>query len=166
MNIRKSFTRNPEGLCVLGSLIQPKSECLFDYWTIHHFYYTGFVYIILHHLLQIKTVKYAILLSLFISILHGIEEYLGNTTKYSLEGFFGDYIAPLFFTNIDVTKRTIDNDYLENSIGDVLSGVIACILIIIYWKVYNKLPYWYLYGIFSIFIMIRYKVKKMWSIDK
>ena len=46
----------------------------------------------------------------------------------------------------------INNDYLDNSIGDVLSGVISNILIIFFWYNYGKLPYFYLLGVFPIFI--------------
>jgi hypothetical protein len=83
-----------------------------------------------------------------------VEEYLGNTTKISAEGIVIDNIAPFIDPKINVKNREIDNDYLENSIGDVLSGSVSCALIIMYWKYYGELPYFYLIGIIPIFFML------------
>ncbi len=151
---KRSFTWNPEETCIFGSITRPKSECIFDYWSIYHFYFTGFAYIILHHLLKINNLKDAIVLTSILTIIHVIEEYFGNTTKLSLEGIVIDNIGPIFNPRVNPKNRKIDDDYLQNSIGDVLSGVIACLLIIWYWKQYNVLPYNYLWGIIIIFFML------------
>jgi len=151
---KKSFTWNPKGVCVFGSLTKPQSSCFFDYWSIYHFYFTGFFYILLHHYLNISSIKGVILLFMILTVIHVAEEVLGNTTRISGEGIFFDYIAPLIDPKIDPKMRKIDDDYIENSIGDVLSGVISTILIIGYWMKYKKLPYFYLYGLIIVFFML------------
>jgi hypothetical protein len=161
MTNRHSFTWNPRGICVFGSIINPKSTCVFDYWSIYHFYFTGFVYLILHHLLGISSMTHAIILAVIVTILHSIEEYLGNTSRISLEGIVADYIGPLIDSRIDPTMREIDNDYLDNSIGDILSGIISCVMIIIYWHYYGHLPYYYLLGFIIVFIMLLLKAPGM-----
>lgn len=161
--IKKSFTLNPQGTCIFGSFAQPKSVCVFDYWSIHHFYITGVIYIILHHTLDISTLESAILLNVLITILHTTEEYLGNTTRLSFEGIVIDYISPLIDPKIKPELRGIDNDYLQNSIGDVVSGIICCSFIIWYWNKYNTLPYFYLYGSFLIFIMLLQQSKQLYD---
>ena len=67
--------------------------------------------------------------------------------KKSVEGVVINHIGPLIIPDINPEKREIDNDYLDNSIGDVLSGFIANILIILFWCKYNKLPYFYIIGL-------------------
>lgn len=152
---KKSFTWNPDP-CIFGWLTEPTSECFFDYWSIHHFYFTGFAYIILHHLLNISTVPDALILCTIVTILHGIEEYQGNTSRLSIEGIVADTIGPLVDPKVNPENREIDNDYFQNSIGDVTSGLISCGLIIWYWYHYRELPYWYLYGIIPmLFILSR-----------
>src|SRR3989304_7139769 len=98
---KKSFTWNPEGLCIFDSFTDPKSICLFDYWTIYHFYFTGFFYIILHHYFGINDLFCAILLMIILTLVHIFEEYLGNTTRLSLEGVTIDNIYPLINPNFD-----------------------------------------------------------------
>tara|TARA_B110000495_G_C22980090_1_gene576031 strand:+ start:1005 stop:1508 length:504 start_codon:yes stop_codon:yes gene_type:complete len=154
---RKSFTLNPSFCFIDTSFKNPKSECLFDFWSIHHFYWQGFCYIILHHLFNIKSIKQSMYLCGLLSILHAAEEYFGNIGSLSLEGIVIDNIGPLVDTKIDPKLRGYDNDYLDNSIGDVLSGIISCILIIIYWRYYKKLPYLYLYGVFIILYLLLQK---------
>ncbi len=92
---KRSFTWNPKGTCILGSWSNPQSTCLFDYWSIYHFYFSGFIYILLHHYLKIDNIRDAIKLFIFINLLHVLEEYLGNTTRLSGEGLIIDYVAPL-----------------------------------------------------------------------
>ena len=41
------------------------------------------------------------------------------------------------------------------SIGDVLSGFIACILITIYWYYNKNLPYFYLIFVIMIYLMLK-----------
>ena len=149
---RKSFTKNPNFCLIDKSFSNPKSECVFDSWSIQHFYWQGFIYLIMHHLLNIKNIKEAILLCILITILHAIEEYSGNREKKSVEGVVINHIGPLIIPEIKPEKREIDNDYLDNSIGDVLSGFIANILIILYWCKYNKLPYFYIIGLVPVII--------------
>ena len=48
-------------------------------------------------------------------------------------------------------KRKIDNDYIDNSIGDVLAGMISNALIILYWYKFKSLPYFYLLLFFPVF---------------
>lgn len=123
----------------------------------------GFFYIILHHLLKIKHTNQAIKLCIFLTILHVFEEYLGNTNKYSLEGVVIDNIGPLIDSKVNPKLRKIDNDYLDNSIGDVLSGVISCVLIIIYWLYNKKLPYMYLFGVVVILGMLLQKAGMLYD---
>ncbi len=160
---KRSFTWNPNGVCIFGSYSNPKSECMFDYWSILHLYFTGFAYIILHHLLKISSVKGALILTFVLTIFHGTEEYLGNTNKISLEGIVLDYLGPLIDPKVNPKNREVDNDYLENSIGDVLSGVVACILIITYWYYYKKLPYLYLLGIVIMVYMLLRKAHMLYD---
>lgn len=146
---KRSFTLNPENCIVKFG--EADSKCYFDSWSIHHFYYQGFFYIIFHHFLKIKSIKGALFLLVLLTVIHGIEEYFGNTRLLSLEGIFIDYLGPIVNPKIDIRLRGPDNDYLQNSIGDVLSGFIATVLIILYWIYYKRLPYFYLYFIIIIF---------------
>jgi hypothetical protein len=150
--LRKSFTINPDFCIIDTNFKKPKSICLFDTWSLHHFFWQGFFYIILHHLFNIKDIRYSILLFSFLTLVHIIEEYLGNTNKLSIEGIVIDKLGPIIDPKIKPELREIDNDYLDNSIGDVLSGIISNILIIFFWYKYKTLPYYYLLGIFPIFI--------------
>lgn len=159
---RPVFSWNPEGTCLFGSWHNTKSKCLFDYWTVYHFYFTGFLYIIIHHQLKLQDPKDMTKLIVFLTLLHAIEEYLGNTSRISLEGVVTDYIGPKLDSRIKPHKREIDNDYLQNSIGDVLSGVIACLLIVWYWNTHKKLPYFYLWYIIPIYFMLMTKSKMLW----
>ena len=151
--MRKSFKANPN-FCLIDLIYHPSSECMFDSWSIHHFYWQGFFYMILHHLLKIKNIKHSIILTLFLTILHIIEEYFGNTGLLSFEGIIIDNIGPIINSKIDVKLRNHDNDYLDNSIGDILAGLLSCILITYYWIKYNKLPYFYLLFIIVILFML------------
>lgn len=151
MNKNKSFTFNPNFCLIDYNYYKPKSSCVFDYWSIHHFYWQGFFYIIIHHYLKLKNPKHILLLLSILTILHAFEEYLGNIGMLSLEGIFIDNLSPLFDSKVDVSLRVKDNDYMDNSIGDVISGVLSCILIIIYWYKFKKLPYFYIF--LSIFIL-------------
>ena len=54
---------------------------------------------------------------------------MGNTNKLSIEGIVIDKLGPIIDPKIKPELREIDNDYLDNSIGDVLSGIISNILI-------------------------------------
>ena len=142
--IRRSFTSNPN-FCLLDTEFRrPRSICVFDTWSVHHFFWQGAFYIFFHQLLNIKDIKHSITLFIILSIVHTIEEYLGNTSKISLEGIFIDTLGPLVDPKVKPEKREIDNDYIENSIGDVVSGMISNILIVIYWYKFGSLPYWYL----------------------
>ena len=57
----------------------------------------------------------------------------------SLEGIFIDYLGPIVNPKIDIRLRGPDNDYLQNSIGDVLSGFIATVLIILLLDLLQKI---------------------------
>lgn len=146
--------------CILGSFFNPKSSCLIDYWSIYHFYFTGFIYILLLNYFKVTKIDTAVKIAILLTIGHAIEEYLGNTSRISIEGVFIDNIGPLIDSKIKPENRKINNDTIYNSIGDVLSGVICCILIVFYLYRYKKLPYWFLYGIVIIGIML-YKKRKM-----
>ena len=160
--IRKSFKLNPN-FCVIHLNEDSKnSECIFDHWSIDHFYWQGFIYIIIHHFLRLKKINHMIILTGILTFLHIIEEYLGNTQKVSLEGIVADYIGPLIDKRIDPSLREIDNDYLDNSIGDVFSGFFSCVLIILYWIKFKHLPYFYLiFSIVIVYVLLRYKVPKI-----
>jgi hypothetical protein len=146
---KRSFTLNPNN-CII-KFGKPNSACFFDSWSKDHFYWQGFFFIIIFHFFQIKNLRNALILAGVLTGIHIIEEYLGNTSKISLEGLFVDYIGPLINPKIKTELRELDNDYLQNSIGDVLSGLLSNILIICYWLKYKRLPYIYL--LFSILII-------------
>lgn len=146
---KRSFTQNPNNCFIKFG--KPNSACYFDSWSIHHFYWQGFYFIIFFHFLKIQKLKYAVILALVLTLIHILEEYLGNTSRISLEGLFIDYIGPLINPRIKTELRELDNDYLQNSIGDVLSGLLSNILIIAYWLKYKKIPYIYL--LFSILVI-------------
>ena len=149
---RKSFKINPNFCLIDTNFKKPHSICVFDTWSLHHFFWQGFAYILLHYLFNIKDIKYCILICFLLSLIHLIEEYLGNTNKISIEGIVIDNLGPLLVPKIKTELREIDNDYLDNSIGDVLSGLISNILIIFFWYKYKKLPYLFLLGIIPLFI--------------
>lgn len=147
---RKSFTWNPNFCLIDKNIKKPSSSCVFDSWSIQHYYWQGFAYLIFHHFLKIKKLKEAILLCILLTIIHCLEEFKGNTDKISIEGAVANHIGPLVVPKIKPEKRELDNDYLDNSIGDVLSGLIANLLIILYWWKFKKLPYFYLIGVIPI----------------
>ena len=136
----KRFRLNPQFCFLDKNIDKPKSACVFDYYSIQHFYWQGFAYLLIHRLLNIQTLKNAIILIIVLTILHVIEEYLDNVSKLSLQGIIIDNIGPLIDKRIDTSKRMPDDDYLDNSIGDVLSGVISCIILVAYWNRTGKLP--------------------------
>jgi hypothetical protein len=160
--IRKSFTLNPAFCLLSTNYDNPQSECLFDSWSIHHFYWQGFCYIILHYLFNINTIKNAIILCVILSIGHLLEEYFGNIGLLSLEGIVIDNIGPLINSKINPNLREYDNDYLDNSIGDVISGMLSNILIILYWYYNGKLPHFYLGGVFIIFYLLLKKAPMLY----
>ena len=149
--VRKSFTLNPN-FCLLDTQFKnPRSICVFDTWSAHHFFWQGALYMIFHLIFEIKEIKQSIILFLILTLLHLIEEYLGNTSKISLEGIVIDNLGPIIDTKIKPEKRKIDNDYIDNSIGDVLAGMISNALIILYWYKFKSLPYFYLLLFFPVF---------------
>ena len=150
--MRRSFTLNPN-FCLLDTHFKkPRSICLFDTWSLHHFFWQGVAYILLHELFEIKDLKYSILLLIFLTLIHTIEEFLGNTNRLSMEGIVIDNLGPIIDPKIKPELRKIDNDYLDNSIGDVLSGIISNVLILLFWYKYKSLPYYYLLGVVPIFM--------------
>lgn len=149
--MRRSFTLNPNFCLIDNDFRNPKSICLFDTWSIHHFFWQGAFYILLHDLLKIKKIKHSIILFLVLTLLHVIEEYLGNMSRISLEGIVIDNLGPIINQRVKPEKRKIDNDYLDNSLGDVISGIISNILIILFWYKYKSLPYLYLILFFPVF---------------
>jgi hypothetical protein len=146
---KRSFIFNPK-FCLI-KFGEANSKCVFDLWSIHHFYWQGFFYLLVHHILKIKTLKNSIILTILFTLLHILEEYFGNIGLFSFEGLFIDYIGPIVNPKINIKLRKKDNDYLDNSIGDVISGLFSNILIIFYWYHFKKLPYNYL--LFSIFVL-------------
>lgn len=161
---QKSFTFNPN-FCLV-KLGKANSECMFDSWSIHHFYWQGFIYIILHHFLKIKDIKLALLILVILTSLHTLEEYLGNTGPFSLEGIVIDTIGPLVNPKIDIKLREPDNDYFDNSIGDVLSGFTSNSLIILYWYYFKKLPYSYLLLVFFVLYLLYRKSYMLYPKNK
>uniref|UniRef100_A0A6C0J6S8 Uncharacterized protein n=1 Tax=viral metagenome TaxID=1070528 RepID=A0A6C0J6S8_9ZZZZ len=93
----------------------------------------------------------AIILAIILTLIHILEEYYGNTSMNSIEGIFIDNIGVIINPKINPELRKPDNDYLQNSIGDVGSGLISNLLIYWYWIKYGKLPYFFLY--FSIVVL-------------
>lgn len=160
---RKSFTFNPRGTCLFGSWNNPKSVCVFDYWSIYHFYFTGLVYLIVHYILNIQSIKGSSILLCLITLIHIMEEYLGNTTRKSMEGIVIDYIAPIFDPKIKPELRGIDNDFLQNSIGDVFAGVLSSGFVAWYSarNNYKKLPWWYICFLPIIIFMLFQKSKML-----
>ena len=163
MDKPQRFTWNPIPCMMDFNYKKPRSACLFDYWSIHHGYWQGFFYILLHHFLKITSIKSAIILGVILTILHFIEEYLGNTNKISFEGIVVENIGPIFDPKINPDLREIDDDYLDNSIGDVFSGIIITCLIIGYWYIFGKLPYFYLFGFFIVFYMLLQKADMLYE---
>ena len=147
---KRSFTRNPNFCFIQWK--HPDSACFFDWWSIHHFYWQGFFYLLLHYFLKIRSIKSALLLTVVLTLLHIIEEYLGNTSKYSLEGIVIDNLGPVINPKIDPKLRRPDND-LENSIGDVTAGLIANLLLVFYWYYFKELPWFYLIFLIAIIAM-------------
>ena len=145
-----------KNICLYGNI---KSKCMFNSWSFHHFYWQGLIFLVLHSIFKIKTVKYSILLIIILTLLHIIEEYLGNNSRISLKGLVIDYIGPLLDNKIKIKKRELDNDSIQNSIGDVLSGILSNILIFYYWYYFNKLPYIYILGRIPIYIDLMKKAK-------
>lgn len=164
--MKKSFRKNPNFCLVDNSWEKPKSECLLDWWSIHHFYWQGFAYIILHHFLNIKSLKGVTIVTIFLTFIHILEEYFGNTSRISLEGIFVDKLGPLIDSKININLRSPDNDYIDNSIGDVLSGIVSNILIVIFWYKYNKLPYFYLLLSIPVLYSLNTKKKKLYNKKK
>lgn len=158
----KSFKLNPEFCLIDKDFKTPKSVCVFDIWSLHHFFWQGLAYLLIHEFLKIKELKYSFLIFVILSFIHTIEEYLGNTSRISMEGIVIDNICPLLNTKIKPEKREIDNDYLDNSIGDVLSGMLSNLLIILYWYKFNKLPYFYLLGFLPIFLNLLSHAKRLY----
>ena len=93
-----------------------------------------------------------------------IDEYYSNIGMLSIEGVFVDTVGPIVDKKINIKLRTPDNDYLDNSIGDALSGLFSCILIILYLRAFKKLPYFYL--LFSILILFMLYTQKHLLYDK
>ncbi len=147
----RSFTLNPNFCLVDTDFKKPKSICVFDTWSLHHFFWQGVAYILVHELLEIKDIRHSITLFLVLTMIHIIEEYFGNTSRVSMEGIVIDNLGPIINPRLKPEKREIDNDYIDNSIGDVLSGMTSNILIILFWYKYGALPYWYLLLFFPIF---------------
>ena len=141
----------------------PNSLCLFDFRSISHGYWHGLIYIIIHYILKIKTLKLSIIISIILVCLHVIEEYIDNNSLYSFQGFIIDYIGPIFDNKINPKMRNPDNDSIYNTIGDVLSGLIINILIVLYWYKYKKLPLFYLFGLIPIIYMSLGKSHTLYS---
>ena len=148
-----------KSFCLYGDI---KKNCMFDAWSLHHFYWQGLVFLLLHSILKIKNMKNSILLLIVLTILHIIEEYLGNNSRISLEGIFIDNIGPLLDNKIKIEKRKLDDDSIENSIGDVLSGILSNILILYYWYHFKSLPYIYITGLIPIYYDLMNKAYKLY----
>ena len=157
-----SFTYNPNNCLIKFG--KADSKCYFDSWSIHHFYWQGFFFIIFCHIFRIKTIKQASIIILVLTFIHVLEEYFGNTIMFSLEGLFVDYIGPIINPKINTKLREIDNDYIQNSIGDVIAGLLSNILILLYWIKFKKMPYIYL--LFSIVIIYLLYQKSFLLYDK
>ena len=159
---RKSFTLNPHFCLFDLGYEKLKSSCLFDSWSIHHFYWQGFFYIIIHHLFKINKPVLAIKLTIFLTGMHILEEYIGNKGSLSMEGIVIDNIGPIVDPKINPKLRGYDNDYLDNSIGDVLSGLLCNILIVLYWYFFNRLPYFFLFGSIIIVVLLLKKARNIY----
>lgn len=141
--------------CLFDLRLKPKSECLFDLWSIHHGFWHGLIYLIFLHYLKPKKIKTIIFINIIIATVHSIEEYLDNNTYSSLSTYIINRYNPNYIEK--------DNDTFINSFGDVLIGIIVCIFITIYWLNYNKIPYLYSYGLIPIVItcvLFDYFIKK------
>ena len=149
--MKRSFRFNPEFCLIDKDFGNPKSICVFDTWSLHHFFWQGAIYIILHELFKIKNIEQSIFLFLILTILHIFEEYIGNISRISIEGIIIDNLGPIINPRVNPKKRKIDNDYLDNSLGDILSGIISNLIIILFWYKYKSVPYWYLLFFFPIF---------------
>ena len=139
---RPLFSWNPKGTCIVGSWNNPESKCVFDFWSAYHFYFSGLIFIgglIIFDYFQIKIMspsnwKSVLNWFILINILHIVEEYLGNTGRFSLEGVVIDSLGPLFVPGFHPEYRQPDNDYLQNSIGDVFSGILGALIpLLMFW---------------------------------
>lgn len=142
--MRRSFKLNPNFCFLDTNFKKPRHICFLDIWSAQHFFWQGVAYILLHELFEIKDIEHCILVGSILTLIHVIEEYLGNTSRISLEGIVIDNLGPLVDPKLKPEKRKIDNDYIDNSIGDVFSGMLSNILIILFWYKFGKLPYFYL----------------------
>ncbi len=101
--------------------------------------------------LGLRLKELAFRLVVILTVLHALEGYIDNISRFSLQGIITYYIGPLIDPKINPAKIHPDNDTLDNSIGDVISGLIACLLIVGYWIIYGKLPVLiYLIGIIPV----------------
>ena len=141
----------------------PKSSCLFDFWSLHHGYWHGLIYIIILYIFKIKSLKSSIIINIILVFFHALEEYIDNNSLYSFQGLIVDNIGPIFDKKINPKVRGPDDDTIYNSIGDVLSGLIISILIVIYWYKYKRLPLFYLFGIIPIIYMKLGKAHTLYS---
>ena len=113
------------------------NKCWFNLWSIQHFYYPAFFYslfltfLIKQNFSNQTTLLLALLGFAFIHIFHFIDEYLGNLTTYSPEGL----LRNIFYK--DDNKPT-DNDSIQNSFGDIISGFIGLLLILSFFLIKNE----------------------------
>jgi len=106
-----------------------ESKCWFNLWSIQHFYYPAFVlsiflYFISKYANRENKIIYALIAVGLIHIYHFIDEYLGNFTTYSPEGIVRDLLS-----NKESGKPT-DNDSIQNSFGDIISGFIGSLIVL------------------------------------
>ena len=59
--MRRSFTLNPN-FCLIDTEFKTKTLCVFDTWSVHHFFWQGVAYLLLHELFEIKELNIFILL--------------------------------------------------------------------------------------------------------
>lgn len=139
----RSFRFNPNGPTLFSTDPELLHESVFDYWSLFHFGNVAFFYTILLIIFKVKTSKTALKWFVVINVLHTIEEFLENLGPFNAENAFKQLFLrkmPDGSPNEDL-KNVKDNDYLDNSIGDVISGIVGSGLVFLYWKCAGKVPY-------------------------
>jgi hypothetical protein len=79
-----------------------------------------------------KTNSHAFTLLVITNLFHVFEEYLGNTTVYSIEGIILNWVYPLLNVKYEPDYSVTDHDSIQNSLGDILSGFVGTLFIFAY----------------------------------
>jgi len=113
-----------------------KKNDWFDPKSFLHFGNLALIYGLLL-VLFIKSKRGAIILFIVLTLIHIIDDLLNNFTDYSFENLW---------------HKSRDGDSIQNFLGDIISGLLSTIPLLI---IYNKVSsLWYILGLTIIFFMI------------